>query len=499
MNNTTAQLTPEERFQLFLEAASDYAIFFTEVNGDICEWSTSAEKIIGYGEDEALQLNGRDIFTPEDRARKAPEMEMEVAVREGQANDERWHVRKDGSLFFGIGRLVSLKDESGTLFGFVKIIRDATPHKTLEQALHASDAQFRATFAQAPLGMVLTDLNGRIQQANLAFARLTGAPLHELTGRELISFTTPEDQPAVQAQLQDMLTGKRVSSVMEKRLRRGDGTTVWVQNSAALLRDAEGRPVNLIDLCQDISVLKMSAEELERVVNQRTAALQDKTKQMEAFCYTVAHDLRAPLRAIAGFSEFLRLDFGPMLPTEGYDYLKKIEASAARMDHLITDLLGYTRVQQVPMIREEVDLTKIVERVVEQLRRESHVEGLSIEVVPPLGRVRADAVTLEHIFLNLISNAIKFRREEVPPTIRIRSEQIGDRLRVWVEDNGIGIDPRFKNRVFGMFERLHPERKVSGTGVGLAIVATAMERLGGDRGVEPNSPAGSRFWIEFPK
>ena len=481
-----------------MEAASDYAIFFTDPNGDINEWSASAERIIGFSEEEALARNGRDIFTAEDRARGVPEQEMETAIRDGQANDERWHLRKDGSLFFAVGRLVPLKDDDGTLLGFAKIIRDATPHKTLEQALHASDEQFRATFAQAPLGMVLTDLEGRIQQVNAAFCQLSGFSDAELQHREILSLTAPEDRAFLQAQLDDLLMGRRASTVIEKRLLRRDGTRVWVQNSAALLRDSAGRPLCFIDLCQDISVLKLSTEELERVVDQRTAALRLKSKQMEAFCYTVAHDLRAPLRTIAGYAEFLRADFAASLPAEGLDYLRRIEAAAARLDRLISDLLGYTRVQQVAMSRDEVDLTAIARRVAEQVARDSHDDTLAVEIVAPLGHVAAEAVTLEHVFLNLISNAAKFRRPEAPPRVQIRSERIGDRLRVWIEDNGIGIDPRFKDRAFGMFERLHPELKIPGTGVGLAIVATAMERLGGACGVEPNTPFGSRFWIEFP-
>ncbi|MDF3056901.1 MAG: cph1 5 [Rariglobus sp.] len=266
-----------------------------------------------------------------------------------------------------------------------------------------------------------------------------------------------------------------------------------------LLRDAEGRPLSFIDLCQDISALKLSTVELGQLIDERTSALEDKTKQMEAFCYTVAHDLRAPLRAIAGYAKFLHDDFASTLPADGLDYLRRIEASAARLDRLIIDLLGYTRVQQVPLIQEEVDLTEVVERVIEHVRNENGVEGLVIDVVAPLGTVRADGATLEHIFVNLISNAVKFRRPEAPPVIRIYSEERQGRLRVWVEDNGIGVDPRFKERVFGMFERLNPERKTPGTGIGLAIVSTAMERFGGSRGVEPNHPAGSRFWIEFHK
>lgn len=498
MNTTLSDLTGEERFQLLREAAFDYALFFTDLDGAICEWSTSAQRLIGYSEAEALRLNARVIFTADDRGKGAPELEMETAVREGQANDERWHVRKDGTLFFGVGRLVGLRNRSGELVGFAKIIRDATPHKTLELALRASDEQFRATFAQAPIGMALTVLNGRIQQVNAALTRMIGHPARELEGTQLLALTAPEDRELADRQMQELFVGQRDAIIFEKRLVRADGSRVWVQNSAAILRDAEGRPINLIDLLQDITPLKLSEAELSGIVDQRTAALREKTRQMEAFCYTVAHDLRAPLRAIAGYANMLRQDFAAHLPPEGLEYLGRIEASGGRLDRLISDLLGYTRMQQVPLLRENVDLGALVRRVVEQVKHDYGSENLAVTIAEPLGVVRSDSVTLEHVFLNLLANAVKFRREGVPPEIRVCSEPRGDRWRVWVEDNGIGIDPRFRDRVFGMFERLHPDRKIPGTGVGLAIVSTAMERLGGSRGVENNVPYGSRFWIELP-
>ena len=423
---------------------------------------------------------------------------METAVRDGQANDERWHVRKDGSLFFAIGRLVALKDRSGQLLGFAKIVRDATPHKTLELALRASDEQFRATFAQAPIGMILTDLKGMVQQVNAAFIRLIWRPSRELEGTPLLALTAPEDRDAAERQMRELFAGGRNSVLIEKRIVHADGRRLWVQNGAAILRDSESRPISVIDLVQDITPLKMSESELSEIVDQRTVALREKTRQMEAFCYTAAHDLRAPLRAIAGYAEFLRQDFSDALPGEGLGYLERIEASAARLDRLISDLLGYTRMQQVPMLREDVDLTSVATRIAEQVKHDHPAENVSISIDAPLGNARGDVTTLEHVFLNLLTNAVKFRREGVLPEIRIRAEERGDRRRVWVEDNGVGIDPRFRDRVFGMFERLSPERKIPGTGVGLAIVSTAMERLGGSRGVEGNEPFGSRFWIELP-
>jgi PAS domain S-box-containing protein len=398
-----------------------------------------------------------------------------------------------------MGRMVALKDEEGHLYGFAKIVRDVTPDKTRDNALRGDDELFRATFAQAPLGMVITGLDGRIRQVNKAFCRLSGHAAEQLEGRELLSLISAEERETKKAHIDDLMAGRASSTLGEKRLIRADGAVVWVQDYCALLRDAGGRPLSFVDLWNDVSPLKMSAVELGRLVDQRTSALQDKTRQMEAFCYTVAHDLRAPLRAIAGYAEFLRKDCEAVLPKEGIEYVQKIEASAARLDRLINDLLGYTRVQQVPLIQEDVDLARIAERVIGHVKREMGAADLIVEVEEPLGRVRADSVTLEHVFFNLISNALKFRRDDVPPRIRIYSEDVNDRLRVWVEDNGIGIDPRFQERVFGMFERLHPEKKIPGTGIGLAIVATAMERFGGSTGVEPNQPFGSRFWIEFPK
>ncbi|HUR56289.1 MAG TPA: PAS domain S-box protein, partial [Opitutaceae bacterium] len=448
---TLVHLTAERRFEIFMDAAFDYAIFFTDVDGAILEWSVAAQRMMGYTEDEVVQLNGRAIFTAEDRGRRAPELEMETAIRNGQANDERWHVRKDGTLFFAVGRLVALRDEADELVGFTKVIRDATPHKSLEQALRASDQNFRATFAQAPIGMVLTDLKGRVQQVNAHVCQLTGFAARELEGRDLISLTIPEDRAVAQHQMDEMFAGNRDHVLIEKRMQRADGSHIWVQNSAAILRDAESRPMSVIDLMQDISVLKLSAAELARIVDERTAALGEKTKQMEAFCYTVAHDLRAPLRAIAGYAELLRQDFDGALAADGLDYLQRIEAAAGRLDRLISDLLGYTRMQQVALVRHEVDLTEIATRVAEQVKRDHPNDTIAITVHAPLGTVRADSVTLEHVFLNLVSNAVKFRRDETPAEIHIRAEERGALRRIWVEDNGIGIDPRFHDRAFAMF------------------------------------------------
>ena len=406
-------------------------------------------------------------------------------------------MRKDGSRFFAIGRMIALRDEAGRHVGFAKIIRDATPTKKLEEALEASEAQLRSLFAQAPWGIALLDLGARIDQTNAAFCQLHGKDAATLRGMHLTTLVHEEDRAAVQRLIDSCFQERRDSGTLEKRIVRPDGTVLWVQNSITLLRDAESRPTGVLDLCHDITPLKRSEEELAQRVRERTSALEDKTAQLESFCYTVAHDLRAPLRAIQGYAELLKSDYTEFPAEEARSYLGRIESASVKLDQLIRDLLAYTRVQQVSLAREEVDLSRLLERVLLHLG-ETIEAGRQIEVLEPLGRVRSDPVALEHVFTNLVGNAVKFTRPGVPAAIRIHSEERNGYTRLWIEDQGVGIDPRYSERIFQMFERLHPHLNVPGTGVGLAIVAKAMERLGGSCGVEPNQPHGSRFWIELP-
>lgn len=227
--------------------------------------------------------------------------------------------------------------------------------------------------------------------------------------------------------------------------------------------------------------------------------MNEKTRQLECFCYTVAHDLRAPLRAMAGFAEVLREEYGQVLKENGRDCIERIKAASGRLDRLIQDLLGYCRVEQMQLAPEEVDVKGVIDAAVKHLELEIKNKGADVSVRDPLPKIRTDRGALEHVFLNLISNALKFSRTGVPPRISIYGEQKGGQVRLWVEDNGIGISPSHHQRIFGMFEKLDPSANNPGTGVGLAIVSKSIERLGGKTGVESESDQGSRFWVELPK
>jgi signal transduction histidine kinase len=242
--------------------------------------------------------------------------------------------------------------------------------------------------------------------------------------------------------------------------------------------------------------LEDHARQLEAKVTERTARLQEAVSDLEAFSYTVSHDLRAPLRSMRQFSEMLLDEHSQQLDEVAADHLKRIAAASERLDALILDVLDYNRVARSQVEFKTID--------VEQLTREiilgyphlnEHESAIAIE--SPMLPVYGNEIFLTQCLSNLLGNAVKFARPNEPLKIRVRTEPRGDRVALWVEDNGIGIEPQYHSRIFGLFERLHSEHEYPGTGMGLAIVRRATERMGGKIGFESKPGVGTRFWMEL--
>jgi signal transduction histidine kinase/ligand-binding sensor domain-containing protein len=245
--------------------------------------------------------------------------------------------------------------------------------------------------------------------------------------------------------------------------------------------------------------LRQINSELEQRVAQRTSELQETNAELESFAHSVSHDLRAPLRAMEGFAIALAEDYGERLDDEGRDFVACIVDSARRLDTLINDLLSYSRLGRSHLSIQRVALNQVVDEVIEQLRSEIEERNASIHVDDCLPPVQGHQSTLVQVITNLVANALKFVAANETPCIRIWAEQRDcDITRLWVEDNGIGIDPSYHDRIFRIFERLHGVETFPGTGVGLAIVSRGCERLGGRCGVDSAAGRGSRFWIELP-
>lgn len=240
------------------------------------------------------------------------------------------------------------------------------------------------------------------------------------------------------------------------------------------------------------------AVQLEHLVAQRTAELIATNKQLEAFVYTIAHDLRAPLRAMQGFSELLVEEAAATLSEAGKNYAERINKAAQYMDALLGDLLAFSRLSQQRVELTAVNLEGVVRSVLSRLRKEIQDRNARVECSGPWPSVLAHEPTLAQVVFNLASNSLKFAAAEVPPRVRLRAEDRAEFVRVWVEDNGIGIAPDHQRQIFRLFTRLHGE-KYPGTGIGLAIVQKGVERMGGRSGVESAAGQGARFWFELRK
>lgn len=260
------------------------------------------------------------------------------------------------------------------------------------------------------------------------------------------------------------------------------------------------KPVNSDFLRSKVKVfieLSLKTKFLEREVRERQRVedeLRSSNRELEAFSYSVSHDLRTPLRAINGFSEILADNYqNKALDEQGHHCLRQISKNAKQMNDLIEDLLAFSR-----LAREKIDLSPLDPgEVIAQSLTMVSMNGAETRIEKKYPPVLGNRVLLGQVFANLIGNALKFVPPGTRPVVTVRAETSGERVRIWVEDNGIGIDPSLHDRLFRVFERLNPEAGYPGTGIGLAIVKRAMDRMGGKVGLESAVSKGCRFWVEL--
>ncbi|CAM2807101.1 sensor histidine kinase [Rariglobus hedericola] len=254
--------------------------------------------------------------------------------------------------------------------------------------------------------------------------------------------------------------------------------------------------------------LKLShyAANLEKIVEERTAQLQETVQELEAFSYSIAHDMRAPLRGMQSFSRLLLEDHAAGLDATGVDFLQRIAGSANRLDGLIRDVLDYTRVLRADVILAPIDLNLLLADILATYPN-LHPTNADIRVTGTLPKILGHEAFLTQCLSNLLGNAVKFVRPGLMPLVKIWAQSPSpsivpdhsgpDFVRLWIEDNGIGIAEKDRVRIFRMFERIHPADKYDGTGIGLTIARKAAERMGGSIGVDPESSKGTRFWIDL--
>jgi PAS domain S-box-containing protein len=267
----------------------------------------------------------------------------------------------------------------------------------------------------------------------------------------------------------------------------------WIEARGQVVFE-NGEAIRLSGTTIDITQRKAFQAELERQVQERTVQLEEIIGELEAFSYSISHDMRAPLRAMEGYAKALVMDYQDRLDPQGRHWLDRINRSAHRLDSLIKDVLAYSKVAKEEIELSPVDLTGLIEDIIATNPEFQPVQA-RIVVEKPLHRVLGHEAYLTQCVTNLLSNAIKFGRDGVAPVILIRSERLDGKVRLWFEDNGIGIDPAHHARIFQIFGQVYPEETYGGTGIGLAIVRKAVQRMNGEVGVESQLNKGSRFWL----
>ncbi len=479
--------------------STDDAIITETPEGVITSWNLGAEKMYGYSASEVV---GKSVtlLLPADRITEEQLFLDKLKRGERVEHYETVRIRKNGEPVTVSLALSALTDGYGTMVGAAKIARDISVEKKTEEALRERTKRLEMACAVANLGVFARGLGSDAPTwENEQIYRIFGLdPTDPPLTREVFirEFLHPDEVGRFEETL-DFALRHGTSFKESFRIRRkSDGSERVIQYLAQVEQSATGEP-RMFGIVADVTEQRAATEQLERMVSERTLSLQETVKQLEEFSYSVSHDLRSPLRTMQGYASALLEDYGGTLPDEAKHYLQSIKAAALRMDRLTQDVLAYSRLNHEKGAAHPINLHALIESVIEQYPN-LNAQRPNIIVTPPLPYVKANEALLTQAIANLLGNAIKFTRKDVAPRVRLHSEQNNGTVRLWIEDNGIGIDPKNGKRIFEIFEQIHPRGTYDGTGIGLAIVRRAVERCGGRVGVESDGATGSRFWMELP-
>lgn len=494
----------EEHFRVFFELAAVGNVTADPVTGRYVTANARFCEITGYTVDELRARSYVDLTYPDDRNRDAQRIQRFDDPHVRETTIEKRYVRKDGRPVWVEVTASLLRHDDGRPKLLIGVVQDITCRKRAENALRESQTQLRLAIEAADLGTFYYDQEEERVIWSERMKTMLGLPRDAAESPELFfSLVHPDDRPRVERmweEIQRMTEGGDINANFRAIWPDGSVRHLDVASRTVIdVRPGGQHAFRLVGTIRDVTSVRKHQEELETKVNERTAALQEKTAQLETFCYTVAHDLRSPLRAISGYADFILQDFGPAIPAGATEQIGRIRSAAQRLDELIKDLLTYSRITQVDLPDDNVPLSASIDWALRQLAAEIEARHADVAVPPSLPLVRGDRSLLDQIALNLLSNAIKFVPPDRVPHVQVEAAEADGMVRLLVRDNGVGIAPQYYDRIFRVFERLQDARSVPGTGVGLAIVSRAANRLGGHAGVESQVGEGSTFWVDLRK
>jgi PAS domain S-box-containing protein len=457
-----------------LDLAHD-AVIVRDRDGHVVFWNKGAETTYGWSSEEAIGQHAHALFDLDGRTM---EQVVEHAQAEGAWQRELEHRTKAGARIVVESRLALQHGDDGGPTGYLEVNRDITARKDAERALRATERRVEQVLAELPVGVVVVDAARAPVYANGVAVSLLGE--------------RPEDGGIHALPIASALAGE--STTAEVAIAGpGHSTPIPLRMRAVPLLDDAGQVAYALAVVEDVT----AEREAEAALNRHMDELARSNRELEQFAYVTSHDLSEPLRSVAGFSHLLVEEAGDRLDETSKEFLGFVVEGIERMQVLIADLLTYSRAGRGDLRVVPVDLGDVAGRVCGSLARNIEETGAKL-TVGDLPTVAGDDQQLEQVLQNLVANAIKFRRSGTAPVIEIAASRGTDGWEVAVSDNGIGIEPRHRERIFQMFQRLHTRDEYEGTGIGLALCKKAIERHGGTIHVETAPGGGSRFVFTLP-
>jgi PAS domain S-box-containing protein len=490
-------LRTSERLHRAIGESIQYGIWICDPQGRNTYASESFLKLVGLTQEQCSEFGWGDILHPEEAEATVAAWKQCVRAGEPWYREHRYR-GVDGRWHPVLACGVPVRDERGQITCWAGINLDVSRLKAAEEALRASETRLTQAIHVASLGTFehnhLTDV---IEYSPLMRTMMDFGEQEEITLPAIRERIAPEDREAMLAAIRKAHDPAGDGSyAVEFRVRSRDGRVRWISKRSQTFFDGAGserRPVRTIGSGLDVTARKESEAELEKLVTERTAKLQELIEDLEHFSYTITHDMRAPLRAMRGFAELASATFGKSEP-EARELLRKVSASAERMDALIRDALRYSQSVREVLPLQDVDTGALVRGMLDSYP-ELQPARAHIRVEGDLPVVMGNEAGLTQCFSNLLGNAVKFVKAGQIPDVRIWGEEREGWARIWVADKGIGISRDMLPRVFDMYSR--GSNSYEGTGVGLALVRKVAQRMGGRVGVESDEGIGSRFWIEL--
>ena len=483
MNRTLVNHIPQRIF--IKDLNSRYLLFNENYSRDL---GIRPDEIVGRDDYEFFPADYVEKYQWDDRQVISDGVTRSFVERYMISGQERWtYVIK-----------VPFRNEENRIVGVLGIFDDITERKEAEEHIHMQSAALQS----AANAIIITDPKGTILQANKAFENLTGYNENEIIGRnprELIK--SGLNDPSLYKNLWTTISG---GNIWQNELinRRKDGSHFYEEMTITPLKNEDGKITHFIAIKRDITERKKAEEEISKLNNeleyrieQRTFQLETSLKEMEEFTYTISHDLRAPLRSLNGYARIIEEEHSADINEEGRRYLSIIRKNAVKMGNLIDDLLAFSRLNRKKMVVDLIDMDKLVREVIREVSGKSSRAKILIKNLHP---AYGDYSLITQAWLNLISNAIKYSSGAANPEIAIESVKGEAETTYSVRDNGAGFNMKYKDKLFGVFQRLHGESEFEGTGIGLATVKRIVTRHNGKVWAEGKINEGATFYFTLP-